>query len=535
MEGTLKEEILKIEANSEGVWLTALSDDFTLPAVTNFLRANGVRKYDEKAVEEFARQKNHTPQKIAARDQHEEKTSLVVVHLPKDNMAASVTIEPPFFTNPWPSEPEIIESIGRKNITFGVDHEAIKKLVNRKIVDEQVVIAQGRPPRNGEHARIELFLDPDKPPEVDSEAEKIDHRDRSAFINVRQGDRIAAKHPATQGENGMTVTGTEVKAVPGKDTQFPMGSGLSVSSDGLLLSAAIEGRLLRKDNKLSVLPELEVKGDVDFGVGNIDFTGNVRILGSVREGFYIKAGGGVEIREVVEGARVESSAGIVITGGIRGMGKGRVIAAGDVTAGFADQAYIRSGGEIKIKNSVLHSDVAAHNTITVLGGKKSQIAGGKIQAGVEVVCHTLGSEMGTKTEVVVGLPPQQAERRKELQGLLAKHKENIDKLEINLSFLKKQEQAGALDESKRALMVTATKSKFQLQAALKSAQEELQELENLLEMVKSKGIVRVKDICYPGVTVTIRGYTYVVREAFKFAAFIFDSSEGEVKIRSFDH
>ena len=217
------------------------------------------------------------------------------------------------------------------------------------------------------------------------------------------------------------------------------------------------------------------------------------------------------------------------------MGKGRIIAAGNVTAGFADQTYIRSGGEIKIKNSVLHSDVAAHNTITVLGGKKSQIAGGKIQAGVEVVCHTLGSEMGTKTEVIVGLPPQQAERRKELQGVLAKHKENIDKLEMNLSFLKKHEQAGAMDENKRALMVTATKSKFQLHAAFKSAQEELQELENLLEMVKSKGIVRVKDICYPGVTVTIRGYTYVVRESFKFAAFIFDSGEGEIRVRSFDY
>jgi len=535
MEGVLKEGLLTIKADSEGVWLAAISDDFTLATVVNFLRAKGVRKYDEKIVEEFARQKNRTSQKIASRDQHEEKISLIVVNLSKDSMSASVAVEPPFFTNPWPNEPEILESLGRKNITFGIDREAIKKIIGMKLADEHVVVAQGKPPRNGEHARIEFFLDPDKPPEVDSEAEKIDHRDRSVFINVKKDDHIATKHPATQGENGMTVTGAEIKAVPGKDIQFPIGSGLSVSSDGLLLTAAIEGRLLRKDNKVSVLPELEVKGDVDFGVGNIDFTGSVRILGSVREGFNILAGGNVEIREVVEGARVESASDIVITGGIRGMGKCRVIAAGNLTAGFADQAYIRSGGEIKIKNSVLHSDVAAHNIITVLGGKKPQIAGGKIQAGVEVVCHTLGSEMGTKTEVVVGLPPQQAERRKELQGLLAQHKENIDKLEVNLSFLKKQEQAGALDENKRALMVTATKSKFKLQAAFKSAQEELQELESLLEMVKSKGIVRVKDICYPGVTVTIRGYTYVVREAFKFAAFVFDSSEGEIKVRSFDY
>jgi len=100
--------------------------------------------------------------------------------------------------------------------------------------------------------------------------------------------------------------------------------------------------------------------------------------------------------------------------------------------------------------------------------------------------------------------------------------------------LKKQEQAGALDDSKRILMVTATKSKFQLQSALKSMQMELQELESRLDLTKSKGVVRVKDICYPGVTVTIRGITYAVRESFKFATFVYDESEGEIKIRSFD-
>jgi uncharacterized protein (DUF342 family) len=531
----MAEEVLKIEAKSDGVWLTAVSEEFTLPAVINYLRAKGVRKYDEKAVEEFVKHKSKTPFKIAGRDKNEEKTAVVVVNLSKDSMTASVTIEPPFFTNPWPAESEVMESLTRKNVTFGIDKEVIKKLIETKPLDDHTVVANGKPPRNGEHARIEIFLDPDKPPEIDHEAEKIDHRDRSAFINIREGDLICTKHPATQGENGTTVTGNEIKAVPGKDVHLPAGSGVSVSPDGLQLTASIAGRLLRKDNKLSVLPELEVKGDVDFGTGNIDFKGSVIVKGAVREGFHITASGDIEIKEVVEGSTVESSAGISVTGGIRGMGKGRVIAAGNITAGFVDQAYIRSGGEINIKNSMLHSNVAAHSKVTVLGGKKSQIAGGKIQAGLEVICHTLGSEMGTKTEVIVGLPPQQAERRKELQALVAQHKESFGKFEKDLEFLKKQEQAGTMDATKRSLMAAATKSKFQRQAALKSSQEELQELESLLELVKSKGVVRVKDICYPGVSVTIRGYTYVVREAFKFAAFVYESSEGEVKVRTFDY
>jgi uncharacterized protein (DUF342 family) len=167
-----------------------------------------------------------------------------------------------------------------------------------------------------------------------------------------------------------------------------------------------------------------------------------------------------------------------------------------------------------------------------MGGQKSQIAGGKVQAGLEVVCQTLGSEMGTKTEIIVGLPPEQAERRKELQTLISQHKENIEKLEANLGFLKKLEATGTLDEGKRNVMMTVTKTKFQIQSALKSMTDELKEIEDRLELSKNKGVVRVKDICYPGVSIAIRGVIYVVKESFKYAAFVFDN--GEVRLRAFD-
>ncbi|MDR1979940.1 MAG: FapA family protein [Synergistaceae bacterium] len=528
----MTEERLKIEADSKGVWISALADDVTLPAIVAFLRAKGVRKYDAKAVEEFAKQKNRAPQKIAERDDTEEKDALIVVQLSKDSMSASVSVEPPFFAKPWPGKTEIKEALARKNVVFGIDEEAIEKLVNLKLVDEPVVVAQGVPPQSGQNAWIEELVNPDRAPEVDLDAQKIDYRTRSMFVNVRQGEKIAVKHVATAGEDGKSVLGTTIQAAAGKDVAFSIGSGFNVSEDGLLLTAAIDGRIQRKDKKLSVLPELEVKGDVDFGVGNINFTGSVKILGAVREGFQVVASGNIEIKEMVEGAHVESASDIVIVGGVRGMNKGRIIAGGKITAGFVDQAYIRSRADIEIKNSVFHSDVAAQNNVTVMGGQKSQIAGGKIQAGVAVICHTLGSEMGTKTEVIVGVPPELAERRKELQTLIAQHSDNIDKLEASLGFLKKQDLAGALDEGKRSVMVTATKSKFQLQSALKAMNNELKEIEDRLELTKAKAVVRVKDVCHPGVIVTIRGFAYVVREPFKYASFVFD--DGEVRLRSFD-
>jgi uncharacterized protein (DUF342 family) len=483
-------------------------------------------------VEELVRQKLRTPQRIAERNEADEKSALISVQIAKDTLTASVQVDPPFFTKPWPGVPEIESILEQKNVVFGIDKKAVEDLVNLKLASQPVVVANGCPAKNGTHAQIELRIDPDSAPKQDQDAQKVDHRSRSIFIKVSKGDEIAVKHPATEGENGTSVIGSVIKAVPGKDAAFPVGSGLEISEDGLSLSAAIDGRLLRKDGKLSILPELEVNGDVDFGVGNIDFTGSVKIKGAVREGFSVVATGDIEIKEVVEGAHVESSGSIVIHGGVRGMGKGRIVANGSIQLGFVDQANIRSRADIKVKNAILHSTVSAQDSVVVTGGQKSQIAGGKIQAGSEVICQTLGSEMGTKTDVIVGIPPEQAERRKELQSLLLQRKEETEKLEANLAFLKKLEEAGKLDEEKRLLSVKLTQAKFKIQAAVKSMTKELEELEEYLEYSKNKGAVRVKDVCYPGVNITIRGVSYAVREPFKFASFVYDN--GEVRLRAFD-
>ena len=230
------------------------------------------------------------------------------------------------------------------------------------------------------------------------------------------------------------------------------------------LHAVIDGNLILKGGKLHVLPVFQVDGDVDYSVGNIDFIGTVIVNGAVREGFSVSSSGDIEVRGVVEGARLLSKTSISITGGVRGMNKAEISADGDITAGFIDQAKVRSNQNISVNNAVLHSDLAARGAITVLGGQKAQVAGGKIQAGMEVVCLTLGSEMGTRTEVIVGVIPELNERKKALVSMLAETEEKGEKIEANLAFLKKLEALGQIDENKRDLMISLTKAKFQFRA-----------------------------------------------------------------------
>jgi hypothetical protein len=93
--------------------------------------------------------------------------------------------------------------------------------------------------------------------------------------------------------------------------------------------------------------------------------------------------------------------------------------------------------------------------------------------------------------------------------------------------------AGDLDENKRALMISLTKAKFQMQSQLNSAREELKIIDEQMESSKTRGRVRVKGSCYPGVTVSIRGMTYIVREKQQFCSFLYE--DGEIKVKPYDY
>ena len=525
---------LELAANAQGIWLSALSDDFSQNDVFDLLQTHGVRQYDLRAIEEFVRAKGKAPVKLAARSPVHEKDAKILVNLSKDNMLASVSFEAPFFTKPWPTEDEVLEALSSKSVVFGVDREAVKDVVKRRETEDYVVVARGMPPIQGTDAIIEMIIDPDKPIEVGDD-EKVDFWNRSALVTVRTGDKVAVKHPLVPGTDGKTVVGTPMKAAAVKDVNFSAGEGLATAEgDALSLIATMDGQLKRKNGKLVVLPELEIRGDVDFGVGSVDFTGAVRISGSVHDGFRVIAGGSIEIHGMVEAADIESQADVIVNGGIRGMNKGEITSEGSVAIGFVDQATIRSGHTVTVKKAVLHSRIFAQDSVLVMGsGSKSQIAGGRVEAGVEVACHVLGSEMGTKTEVIVGLPPQKLERRRILQTEITQFTENLNKLEPNLAFLKKLESNGQLDDQKRTMQVSLTKMIFQLQASLASVKEELKELDAKLDDMRDKGIVRVKEVCYPGVQLSIRGVPYVVKEVCKYSSFVVEN--GSVVLKPFDY
>ena len=523
-----------LDARPDGIYLSCEDTDFKENDVYAFLKEYSIVRYDIKALRQFLKDGKRC--KICVRNPAFEKDARILITFSADKMTASAAVDPPFFAKPWPTEQDILKSLAANNVKVGIDTDAIKSLLARRLGNEPVVVAKGVPPVEGEDAYIELIKDPDKPFEVRDD-EKIDFWSRSTIVTVHPGQEIAIKHPLKTGKDGVDVTGAPAKARRVRNVEFSFGEGLKRDDDNPLLLVAVgEGQLKNDRGRLVVLPELEIHRDIDFAVGSIDFTGAVKINGAVHEGFHVTAQGNIEIHGPVEGADIDSQGVVIIHGGIRGMGKGTIRANGDISISFGDQATIRSGGSILVQNAMLHSRLYAQRAVMALGaGKHSQIAGGRIEAGLEVSCNILGSEMGTKTEVVVGLPPQMLETRKVFTTEIKRCDDNLERIEPNLVLLKKLEMAGQLDDTKRVMMMNLTKMKFQLQAARENMQKELDALEEQLSLVRDKGIVRVKEICYPGVIISIRGLKYIVHEQCKYTSFIPDDEKRAIVLGPFDY
>ena len=142
------------------------------------------------------------------------------------------------------------------------------------------------------------------------------------------------------------------------------------------------------------------------------------------------------------------------------MGRAHIEAESDIIALFIDQSYVKSNNNVIVERSIMHSTVMATEKITVMGGRRGVIVGGSCSAGFEISCVTLGSEMGTKTEVQVGIIPSLQQELKIILQNLEDLEEKLNSIENNLAYIKRLEAQGMIDQSKRALMLQLSKAKI---------------------------------------------------------------------------
>ncbi|MDK2809311.1 MAG: uncharacterized protein PWR27_20 [Petroclostridium sp.] len=524
---TIEKRGYKIDCRKDGVFLTILpfTQSGTILDVTdilNFIEKKQIKNYNKDVILEAFEKSDGLEYKIAEAQGEFIINATIKVKVSDNKMKATIVVIPPE-GGAMLSSKEIISILNNEKIVFGLDYNTIDTISKFPVYNQEILIAQGIEPVNGENGRMEYHfeLSKDRTPKL-LEDGRVDFRQLDLIENVHAGDVLITAIPPTPGTPGKNVFGEEVPAIPGKPVVLPKGKNVEISEDGQKLLASIDGQVVVADKKVNVYAIYEVSGNVDNSVGNIDFVGNVVVKGNVLTGFSIEAGGTVEVQGVVEGAVIKAKGDIILHRGMQGLNKGVLVAGGSIVSKYIEHSNLTAAGDIKCE-AIMHSNVQCGGTLE-LGGKKGLIVGGTAKARKEIIAKVVGSPMATVTELEVGADPAQRERYKALKEEIATTEGEIKKADQAIELLKKLEALNKLDDAKRVILMKSIKTKLYLSNKLNKLKNEFVEIERKLDE-EGNGKIKVQNIIYPGVKITIGSSMMYVKENIKYATLYRDGAE----------
>ena len=298
---------------------------------------------------------------------------------------------------------DVMDFLKQRRITYGIREKAVREYCEQKKYFTELICAQGLPPVDGEDGTLEFLfkIKQDIIPQQRDDG-TVDYRDLGLVQNVKKGEPLCRITPPKQGSDGIDVFGRTIHFKEGRIPRFPTGRNIAASEDGLTLVALIDGCIEYKSMVLNILDSYIVRGNVDGASGNIDTVGSVTVLGDVLEGFSVKAGGSITVRGMVEGARLQADGNISIAKGMNGMGKGRLVCAGDVTAKFFENCMIECEGNVY--SDVLMNCIVKAGNAVILRGKNGLLLGGRCTAGRRIYANYIGNSNNLRTEAIIDSP-----------------------------------------------------------------------------------------------------------------------------------
>ncbi len=450
----------------------------------------------------FSQTSSEVVRKISNNTQIQQTDEKLVVEISKDRMSAKVSFVDIVANGKKLTLDGMRNALTAAGVVFGVDEVALFELSERRNYEESYLIAKGQKPADGTDGQLIYHFSTQKmkpTPKVQNDG-SVDFRDLGIVQQCKEGDLLVRAIDPVEGTDGTDVTGKVLPCKKPKPTpNMPVGKNVVVSEDGKRVLAGTSGQIIFENGRVSVLPVLEVIGNVDASTGDIDFMGSVTIKGNVSTGYKVKATQNIEVGGVVEGATLESYSSIVVAGGVMGGDKAILKAQGEIAAKFIYNATVISGGDITA-GDILHSHIQCGGLLKI-DGRKGQLVGGTAIVNERVEAKTIGSSMSTATEIRVGNQPEDVDKNKEIVAELSAMKKEYEKVDMIVERLKQMQEKGGLPEDKKNVLLKSIQTRMFYRSKINEIQVRMQQ--NMQAMDPRAGVVKVSDTMYYGVKVII--------------------------------
>ncbi len=451
-----------------------------------------------------------------------------IITVEDEGRRALARFYPPVSGGAAMEEQDIISDLRLAGVRHGIHKKAINHFLANREYCHDYIIAEATQPVQGYDAEITYFFDVNATakPKLNEDG-SVDFHQLGNIKTVTAGEKLATLKPANRGRAGISVLGTPLKPKKVKVRHLRFGRNIEISPDKCNIYSKVAGHVTLVDDMVMVSDIYRVPADVDSSTGDIDYNGTVEVAGNVNTGFRIKAEGDIIVNGVVEGAVLISGGNIVLKRGMQGMERGELRAAGNITAKFLENCKVSCEGGLRA-DAVLHSEVECREQIQVRG-KKGLINGGSVRTYAGIHATSLGSTMGSSTQVEIMSDIELGKRANKL-------KEDIQEKEKNLRDIEKM--ADAIREMRKSRQeVTPEQVKNVKTAALskpilkKEVQEMRREREELLARIeKNRNVcIKVEGTVYSGVKIVVKDAMRIVKDKMTHCRLVREGADVQMK------
>ncbi len=425
------------------------------------------------------------------------------------------------------TEESIRKTLKEKGVIKGIEEKSLSILLEDIKLGkdvEKILIATGKAPVHEGISRFKLLVDlkDDKNVSIGTDG-SADYKNQDRITLVTSGTKLGELlSPDVVAKDGWNVTGKVLKAEKAPPLEMEIGENITREKDDkgtVTFYAKTGGELFFDGKQIAVKNVYTVKGDIDLKEGNIKFPGSVRVGGNVTPGFFIMAGGEVQIAGSVERALISSGESIIIGQGVIGGRKAILRSKKDIDMAFAEYAVILAVGNIRIKNSCLKCKVKCNGILSLVSDRGDLVGGlNKITGGLDA--HNVGNAKSVKTEISFGqnylIQDQIEKEEKDLEKL----KEQITKLDLMMHRFEKEENKAHL-----------TKARNQKVLLMKSIEKKGVRLFTLREKFEEHfdSEIIVRGTLFPGVIFESHDRYFEVKHEMKSVRLSFNRETGHIE------
>jgi uncharacterized protein (DUF342 family) len=433
---------------------------------------------------------------------------ILVTHTP-DGLQAFLTVLAQREKS-YPTDQDLFSAFKDSGVVFGINNQAILDMIGAKTVNQKVEIAHGIPSEPGIAGRIEMLIDVTSigKPKVRSD-DSADFHDICYVINVRQGDRIARRIPPIRGKEGTSVQGKPIVPPFPKDVRLPAGIGtVPAKNDPDLLVAETDGGIsVEPGGVIVVRKEEKIMGDIDYQTGDVKFSGDLTVTGSLRAGFSIETKGNVFIGGSVEDSTIRSKGAIVIKRGAVGAGNGCIECRGAMRARHLENFRVTAGADVVIDEDMVNATVESNGIIYA-----KSIRGGSVTSMLGVEAGEIGSSGEIKTIVDIGKKYERMQARYKLLSKLAALATETEKnRELVFLFVRDNlDMAGTLSIANEEMLAVMKLKIKELHDTYTVTQTEIEKLDT--QLFESEDTYIKAEVIYPNTIVKFGVGEQLIRE-----------------------